>query len=464
MLEYYLNNDKKNLKRNLKRLISEIEELINLEELDLRTSKKDYYAGLKGLVSQSEANHINNLYYTLDQNKKKYPYFNKYFKDQKINFKTDHKFADLFAGCGGMSLGLENAGFNLVFANEINPLYCETLFFNKNIPHDHFYVDDINKLIDNIKPFDKILKGLDLVCGGPPCQGFSMANRQRIIDDPRNNLYKAYLKFLQLTKPKFFIIENVKGMANKIDEILADIKIFLNDETNTYNISYSLLNAKDYGLPQNRERFFIIGNRIGIESKQIFENIKKNKPKHSFVLNDALINLPKLKPKNIKNKNDIENLDFGFTITKNRSIGSEFEKYLNNGRKIYYLFNHKNRYNNERDIEIFKRLPQGANSLHDSIKEIMPYSSRNHMFKDKYYKLKGTQPCKTITSHMKFDCNMYIHPNQSRGLSPREAARIQTFPDDYFIRGTQNNWYAQVGNAVPVKLAEIIGKQIIKYL
>ncbi len=86
------------------------------------------------------------------------------------------------------------------------------------------------------------------------------------------------------------------------------------------------------------------------------------------------------------------------------------------------------------------------------------------MFKDKYYKLKGTQPCKTITSHMKFDCNMYIHPNQPRGLSPREAARIQTFPDDYFIRGTQNNWYAQVGNAVPVKLAEIIGKQIIKYL
>ena len=464
MLEYFLNNDKKNFKRNLKRLISEIEALINIEELEIRTSKKDYYTSLKGLVSQSEANHINNLYFTLDQNKKKYPYFNKYFKDQAINLKTKHKFADLFAGCGGMSLGLENAGFNLVFANEINSTYCETLFFNKNIPHEHFYVDDIKKLIDNLKPFDNLLKGLDLVCGGPPCQGFSMANRQRIIDDPRNNLYKSYLKFLQLTKPIFFIIENVKGMANKIDEILADIKIFLNDETNKYNISYSLLNAKDYGLPQNRERFFIIGNRIGIESKQIFENIKKNKPKHSFVLNDALINLPKLKPKNIKNKNDIESFDFGFTITKNSSNGSEFEKYLNNGREANYLFNHKNRYNNNRDVEIFKLLPQGANSLHDSIKEIMPYSSRNHMFKDKYYKLKANQPCKTITSHMKFDCNMYIHPTQSRGLSPREAARIQTFPDDYFIRGTQNNWYAQVGNAVPVKLAEIIGKQIIKYL
>ena len=94
----------------------------------------------------------------------------------------------------------------------------------------------------------------------------------------------------------------------------------------------------------------------------------------------------------------------------------------------------------------------------------MPYTSRNHMFKDKYYKLDETKICKTITSHMKFDCNMYIHPTQARGLSAREAARVQTFPDDFLLRGSQNKWYAQVGNAVPVKLAEIIGKHIIKHL
>jgi DNA (cytosine-5)-methyltransferase 1 len=86
------------------------------------------------------------------------------------------------------------------------------------------------------------------------------------------------------------------------------------------------------------------------------------------------------------------------------------------------------------------------------------------MFKDKYYKLDEKKICKTITSHMKFDCNMYIHPTQSRGLSAREASRVQTFPDDFLIRGSQNKWYAQVGNAVPVKLAEIIGKHIIKHL
>jgi DNA (cytosine-5)-methyltransferase 1 len=94
----------------------------------------------------------------------------------------------------------------------------------------------------------------------------------------------------------------------------------------------------------------------------------------------------------------------------------------------------------------------------------MPYSKRNHMFKDKYFKLDASKPSKTITSHMKFDCNMYIHPTQSRGLSPREAARIQTFPDDYVFMGANNSWYAQIGNAVPVRLAETIANDIMKRL
>ena len=94
----------------------------------------------------------------------------------------------------------------------------------------------------------------------------------------------------------------------------------------------------------------------------------------------------------------------------------------------------------------------------------MPYKRRNDIFKDKYFKLDETQICKTITSHMKFDCNMYIHPWEARGLSPREAARIQTFPDDYILTGAQNQWYAQVGNAVPVKLAKAIGDGIMKFI
>ena len=107
---------------------------------------------------------------------------------------------------------------------------------------------------------------------------------------------------------------------------------------------------------------------------------------------------------------------------------------------------------------------RGANSLHESIQDIMPYKRRNNIFKDKYFKLDENQICKTITSHMKYDCNMYIHPWEARGLSPREAARIQTFPDDFILKGAQNSWYAQVGNAVPVKFAEVIGRSIMKFL
>ena len=249
------------------------------------------------------------------------------------------------------------------------------------------------------------LNNVDLVCGGPPCQGFSMANRQRIIDDPRNNLYKAYLKFLQKVHPKFFIMENVKGMANKIDEILLDFNTFLG---NDYNIHYSILNAKDFGLPQNRERFFIIGNRIGVDSESIFNDIRAEEVNELFVLKDALNSLPTLKPKNLKNDNSLENKDVGYYITKHRYDESNYLKFINE-RSTDYLFNHKNRYNNQRDIDIFTRLPQGQNSLHHSIADIMPYSSRNHMFKDKYFKLDNEKVCKTITSHMKFDCNMYIH-------------------------------------------------------
>lgn len=370
------------------------------------------------------------------------------------------KMIDLFAGCGGLSLGLEQAGFKAIYANEINPICANTYKLNIDIDNEKVYVGDINEWLENIKKEDIEFGEVDLVSGGPPCQGFSMANRQRIIDDPRNNLYKSYLEFLKIVKPKFFIMENVKGMANKIDEIKNNFKEILGDE---YDISHRLLNAKNFGVPQNRERLFMIGNRIGINSDDIFKNIEKEKH-NVYVLKDALVDLPALGVNVNKNKSSIENDTVGYIKRKHKYVQNEFFKYINNGRSVEYVYNHKNRYNNERDVEIYKLLPQGENSLHNSIAEIMPYKSRNHMFKDKYFKLKETDVCKTITSHMKFDCNMYIHPTQSRGLSAREAARIQTFPDYFIFTGPQNSWYLQIGNAVPVKLAKAIGSEVIKWL
>ena len=460
MIDYYIRNSK-NPKKDILKLTNELQNYFALECIKVEKTNNYQNNKLLNILTDEEYSKISNYFDTIKKNIKKYPFLEKYFKKEVANVKRLNSFADLFAGCGGLSLGLENAGFAPVFVNEIDPTFAETHYFNNNISVDNYYVGDINKLISEIENYKSTISDLDLVCGGPPCQGFSMANRQRIIDDPRNNLYKAYLKFLKYTKPKFFIIENVKGMSKKIDEILSDIVKYIGKE---YDVHYTLLNASDFGIPQNRERFFIIGNRIGIKSADIVSNIIKKKTNKKITLESALYGLPVLLSKPEKNNSDYESIETGFTLQKKRLLQNEYLKEINKSEQFDYLLNHKNRFNNKRDIEIFNRLPQGANSLHESIADIMPYKSRNHMFKDKYYKLKMNEVCKTITSHMKLDCNMYIHPKQARGLSPREAARIQSFPDSFYFRGPQNKWYAQIGNAVPVKLAEIIGNEIRNYL
>ncbi|MFV0230783.1 DNA cytosine methyltransferase [Empedobacter falsenii] len=460
MIEYIVKNYK-NPKIKIKELFKELDKFFQLENIILVDEvEKDYFQDYSQILDSKTITLLNIYYKTILNNKNEYNFLEKYII--KNNLPTNNLMIDLFAGCGGLSLGLNKAGFNSIFVNEIEPIYGETYFFNHSLPVENYFIGDINELIKDKENLLSSYKNVDIVCGGPPCQGFSMANRQRVIDDPRNNLYKSYLEVLKYIQPKFFIMENVKGMLKKAPEILEDFKSYLGEE---YNFSYYVFNAKDFGVPQNRERFILIGNKIGVDSNKIIEEINENSSEKFVALKDAIYDLPILKPKNVKNNNDIENSDYGFTFRKNESLyKSEFLDKLNSSKVSKYVFNHKNRYNNERDIEIFSRLPQGANSLHDSIKDIMPYASRNHMFKDKYFKLDETKVSKTMTSHMKFDCNMYIHPNQARGLSPREAARIQTFPDDYFFKGSQNHWYAQIGNAVPVMLAEAIGKTIKKYI
>ena len=374
--------------------------------------------------------------------------------------KKKYTFIDLFAGAGGLSCGLQQAGFMPCFVNEIVPTFCNTYKANHDLADDQYYVGDINELNKHLDEHAKYIKGATLVCGGPPCQGFSMANRQRILDDPRNQLYKAYLTFLSYVRPEFFVMENVKGMANKIEEIKSNFREFLGEE---YQFDYEILKAQDYGVPQNRERLIFIGNRVGVNPKDIFAAIHEQK-RPAFVLRDALEGLPHLEARKEKGQKEIESKLSGFTQREFVYPDTDFYHFLNGDKEINTLYNHKNRYNNDRDIEIYRRLPQGANSLHESIADIMPYGRRNDIFKDKYFKLREDQVCKTITSHMKFDCNMYIHPWESRGLSPREAARVQTFPDDYVFTGAQNLWYAQIGNAVPVKLAKAIGEGIMKFL
>ena len=460
MIKFYYQFFKKNYKVKIQQLITDITKLLNLEDINICDDfTMDLELKYKCNLTEIQWNRLNQLYFTLEAKKDILPTILKKFINKN---KIDRKFTfvDTFAGCGGLSLGMEYAGFNPVFVNEIEPKFLESYYFNRELPVENYFCDDIKKLVLNYKLYKHYFNNIDLLIGGPPCQGFSMANRQPIIDDPRNELYKYYLELLHLIQPKFFVMENVKGMMNKSDEIKND---FLNKVGNNYSIEVVLLNAKDYNIPQNRERVFVIGSRVeGIQASKIVSDILSEKINKN-VLKDALDGLPCLQPKRVKNASKLENNDIGFKIKKYVYPETEYNKFINK-ETPFYLFNHINRYNNDRDIEIFSRLPQGENSLHSSIADIMPYANRNHMFKDKYFKLDENKVSKTITSHMKHDCNMYIHPRESRGLSPREAARIQTFPDDFVFMGSNNNWYAQIGNAVPVKLSEVIGRSIFKYL
>lgn len=388
-------------------------------------------------------------------------YCNSYIR--RIREKADKdalQMVDLFCGAGGLSLGFSQEGFITALANDIEACCVDTYAHNHpETPRDHIVQGDIRNVVDHLEELLKDKK-VDIVVGGPPCQGFSMANRQRLIDDSRNHLYKNYVEVVKRVRPAFFVMENVKGMLSVADQVKEDFRSI------GYTVECHILNAKDFGVPQNRERLIYIGNRTGIDNEKIFKEIfemSKSIPEH--VLGDAISGLRPLQASRVKNSTERESETSGFRIEKNRSEESnEYIEYINQGRKCPLTLNHKARYNNDRDIEIFGRMYQGDRSDDPKIADIMPYARRNGIFKDKYFKLEENKVCKTITAHMKFDCNMYIHPTQARGLTPREAARVQSYPDDYYFRGAYTKTYMQIGNSVPPLLGRAIAHVVKKYI
>lgn len=398
-------------------------------------------------------------------------YMDYYRKDEVIKYLNDNNsptLVDFFCGAGGMSLGFVQNGFKVLLSNDIESVCTETYSFNHlEIPKDRIITGDIKKIVDNVDKY--INEDVDVIIGGPPCQGFSMANRQRIIDDPRNILYKYYVKGVETLKPKFFIMENVKGMLSVAEQVKED---FHSLEGEDYDVAYHLFNGKDFSVPQNRERLIYIGIRTDI-SKKInktakdiiieIENCLENKKR--YVLENAIGDLRELKALTIKNATELDTEESGRKIEANKTFSNtEYVNLINQDKWSKLIFNHKARFNNERDIEIFGRMLPGDKSDSERIADIMPYTNRNDIFKDKYYKLKPNEVCKTITAHMKFDCNMYIHPYQARGLTPREAARIQSYPDDYIFLGSYTKTYMQVGNSVPPLMSRLIAKVIKQYI
>lgn len=387
-------------------------------------------------------------------------YCNTYINKARTTSVERHKMIDLFCGAGGLSLGFVQEGFNVALANDIEACCVDTYAHNHpETSRDHIILGDIREVVEDL---ERLVEGtnIDIVVGGPPCQGFSMANRQRLIDDPRNYLYKNYIEVVRRIQPKFFVMENVKGMLGVSGQVKEDF------ESIGYTVECRVFNAKDFGVPQNRERLIYVGNRLGIDNLKLLDAIEAigfASPK--YVLEDALLGLRPLKASRVRNATDLDTEASGRKIEAAvSSSANAYVNLINCDRKVSVVCNHKARYNNDRDIEIFGRMDQGDKSDDPKIADIMPYANRNDIFKDKYFKLEAKKICKTITAHMKFDCNMYIHPTQARGLTPREAARVQSYPDDYFFRGAYTKTYMQIGNSVPPLLGRAIASVIKKHL
>lgn len=384
-------------------------------------------------------------------------------------------FADFFAGAGGLSCGFTQAGFRVCFANDFEDVCVRTYRYNHpEVPVDKVVKDDIRKIVDNVQNY--IDEDVDVVVGGPPCQGFSSANQQRIIDDPRNELYKYYIECVKKILPKFVVMENVRGMLKVADQVVEDyesIKEKKNGVTYSYAVSYKLLNSLDFSVAQSRERLIYIAIRNDVAEKKditpkaIFEEIcKANEDKPHYLLRDALEYIKPLDAPRIKNMNEKDDDLTGKKIDVNSYSGNESEylKLINEGRSIPVLFNHKARYVNDINYEIYRLLNQGDDASDPKISGIMPYSNRLHCFKDKYFKLVADKPSRTITAHLRMDCHSHIHPYQIRAITPREAARCQSFPDDYLFLGPYLKTYMQIGNAVPCLMAKGIANVIKKYL
>lgn len=366
---------------------------------------------------------------------------------------------DFFCGAGGLSLGFLQEGFHVKLANDIEDVCIQTYKYNHpELPSDKLIQGDIKEIVDNIEKY--IDEEIDIVVGGPPCQGFSEANRQRVIDDPRNKLYKYFVRAVEKIAPKIVIMENVKGMLKVADQVVEDyetLKVSKNGREYSYKVNYQILNSQEFSVAQSRERLIYIAVRNDVmESKKvspdlIFKRIRENcvyNPK--YLLSDALKDIKPLKAPNIKNMNEVDSEVTGKKIDVNyyEDNKNDYLSLINMGRDIPYVFNHKARYCSDVNYEIYRRLNPGDDATDEKVKDIMPYAHRNHCFKDKYYKLIPDRPCRTITAHLRMDCHSHIHPYQIRAITPREAARIQSFPDDYLFWGAYLKTYMQIGNAV----------------
>ncbi|WP_435890111.1 DNA cytosine methyltransferase [Allofournierella massiliensis] len=387
-------------------------------------------------------------------------YYTEKFSKLEESFEFD--FIDLFSGAGGLSVGLEQEGFRPIIAVDKDKSALTTYRFNRPwMSEENVIHEDIRDLVDCYQ-----FPHVPVIVGGPPCQGFSVVNQHKKENDERNELYKFYVHAVSQAQPELFLMENVEGILQLYEHIKEDF-----EKVGFIVCRPLILSPKDFGFPQSRRRAFILGINMKHENitESLFEVFKATIEEAAtgikYTLWDAICDLPALKAKTLKNATYSESAEWGYSFAGMTSSSTEYTQLINQGLPGEVpLLNHRSKYNNERDIQIYSLLKPGEKSDAKSIQEINPYKNRADMFKDKFDKLVANEPCKTITAHMYYDCNMYIHPYQARGLTPREAARVQGFPDDYLFLGSPNEWYRQIGNAVSPLMARVLARGLKKVL
>jgi len=372
---------------------------------------------------------------------------------------------DLFCGAGGLSAGFEKAGFRAVYAIDNEPAAIETYKFNH--PDCKALCSDIEKIraedIFEAAGTEKV----PLIVGGPNCQGVSLRGK-RNPNDPKNKMFSHFHRLIDEVKPDWFLMENVPGLLHKHNRQLAS-DIFQAFEEIEYRCGADVLLAADYGVPQLRYRLFLIGNRVGAPlafptpthscpfeklglDDTIFSQFRRETPSWRTV-QEAIADLPA-----IENGGGAETREGFF---KSSPASNDFLKWCRQGEKD--LFNHVCHKTNDYNINFIKHIPQGKNWKSIPI-EIRPPRFKRVALKDHtttYGRLSWGMPARTITCYFNnITCGAFTHPEQHRGISIREGARLQSFPDSFRFFGPLARQYRQVGNAVPSLLAFHVAKTL----
>lgn len=363
---------------------------------------------------------------------------------------------DLFCGAGGLSYGLQMAGYDPVVAVDFDKNATAT--YKKNHPDTHVITADICTL--SVKEFTKHLKGreVDLLAGGPSCQGYS-THGKRDQNDPRNFLFQHYLRIAKALRPKWLLIENVQGMLtyNKgffREEILSAL------EELGYHADAKVLNCADYGVPQLRKRIFFIATREDVKisfPKPTHSSVPKGKLKPHVTVGEALFDLPK----SLGKKGPFEYED---------KPKIAFQRYLRASSGELTL--HESRPLSQQASEIAKHVREGFglrsvpdSALPERFKKMRKIGNGD-LRKDcttLYHRLSRKKPAYTITCHFRnVASGPFLHPVEDRSLTPREAARLMTFPDSYLFSGV--GVPRQIGNAVPPLMAKVVGAHILSLM